>query len=109
MLQIFYQNFGENYDLKIYLRKCIINTINKFCFFKGSNYHIGLIQNGTLYLRLLRLDRDVEYAIDKQIMNWQNTDTEYRAVSGDFLKQFSLSQNYRTTAEHEIYDAMVYV
>ena len=67
------------------------------------------LDDGTLYLRLLRLDRDVEYAIDKQIMNWQDTDTEYLAASGNFLKQFSLSQNYRTTAEHEIYDAMVYV
>lgn len=67
------------------------------------------LDDGTLYLNLLRLDRDVEYAIDRQVMQWQDSDTEYLAASGDFLKQFALSQNFRMTAEHEIYDTMVYV
>lgn len=67
------------------------------------------LNNGTLYLELLRLDRDVENAIDKQVMNWQDSDTEYLAASNDFLKQFALSQNFRMTAEHQMYDAMVYV
>ena len=67
------------------------------------------LDNGTLYLNLLRLNRDVEYAVDRQVMQWQDVNTEYLAANGDFLKQFALSQNFRMTAEHELYDAMVYV
>lgn len=67
------------------------------------------IDDGTLYLKLLRLDRDVEYAVDKQVMKWQETDTEYIAAENDFLKQFAISQNLRAIAEQQIYNAMVYV
>lgn len=67
------------------------------------------LDDGTLYLKLLRLDRDVEYAIDRHVMEWQDTDKEFLSAKNDFLKQFALSQNYRMTAEHELYEAMVYV
>ncbi len=67
------------------------------------------LDNGTLYLNLLRLDRDVEYAVDKQVMKQQEIDTEYQSASEDFLKQFALSQNFRMTAEHELYETMVYI
>ncbi len=67
------------------------------------------LNDGTLYLKLLRLDRDVEYAIGRQVMMWKDTDTEYLAASGDFFKQFAISQRMRMEAEHMLYDAMIYV
>lgn len=67
------------------------------------------LNNGTLYINLLRLDRKVTNAIDKQVMKWQETDKEYLAAEGDFLEQYCISQRMRMEAENLIYDAMVYV
>ncbi len=67
------------------------------------------LNDGTLYLKLLRLNDKVEKAVDRQVMLWQDTNTEYLAASGDFFRQFAISERMRIEAERMMYDAMVYV
>lgn len=70
---------------------------------------MDLLNSGKLYLHLLRLFYKVEAAIDRQVQMWQETDKDYLAAKGDFLKQYAILQRLRMEAEHQIYDAMVYV
>lgn len=70
---------------------------------------MDLLNSGKLYLHLLRLFSKVESAVERQVQMWQETDKEYLAAEGDFFKQYAILQRMRMEAEHQLYDAMVYV
>ena len=70
-----------------------------------------MLNDGTLYLHLMRIQQKAVKVVWDQIILWEQTDSEFMltTANGDFLKKAGLLENFKARAEELMYPVVIYV